>query len=217
MSFYVLMKILESAPARYDRGLRWLTRGRLAQAYARLTARVQPGQRVLDIGCGTGALTLLAAARGARVKGIDINAAMLEQARRKARAAGLDSRIEFREMGVGELGGETGGDYDAVLSGLCFSELTEEELTFALRETRRILKPGGLLLVADEVKARGRVKRCLQAVLRFPLVLVTYLATQATTRPIADLPERISGAGFVLLSQESGALGGLMEVAARKA
>ncbi len=217
MSFYVLMKILESAPARYDRGLRWLTRGRLAQAYARLTARVQPGQRVLDIGCGTGALTLLAAARGARVKGIDVNAAMLEQARRKARAAGLDSRIEFREMGVGELGGETGGDYDAVLSGLCFSELTEEELTFALRETRRILKPGGLLLVADEVKARGRVKRCLQAVLRFPLVLVTYLATQATTRPIADLPERISGAGFVLLSQESGALGGLMEVAARKA
>jgi len=217
MSFYVLMKILESAPARYDRGLRWLTRGRLAQAYARLTARVQPGQRVLDIGCGTGALTLLAAARGARVKGIDVNAAMLEQAHRKARAAGLDSRIEFREMGVGELGGETGGDYDAVLSGLCFSELTEEELTFALRETRRILKPGGLLLVADEVKARGRVKRCLQAVLRFPLVLVTYLATQATTRPIADLPERISGAGFVLLSQESGALGGLMEVAARKA
>jgi len=55
------MRILESAPSRYDKGLRILTMGRLDDAYDRLTSGIEQGQRVLDLGCGTGALTLRAA------------------------------------------------------------------------------------------------------------------------------------------------------------
>ena len=74
MSTYVLMRILESAPRRYDLGIRLLTLTRLDKAYDRLAGYIERGQRVLDLGCGTGALTLRAAQRGAKVKGIDINA-----------------------------------------------------------------------------------------------------------------------------------------------
>ncbi|HKJ24143.1 MAG TPA: methyltransferase domain-containing protein, partial [Myxococcota bacterium] len=80
MSTYVLMRILESAPHRYDFGMRLLTLGGVGRAYDRLAARVEEGQRVLDVGCGTGALTLRMARRGARVKAIDVSAEMLEMA-----------------------------------------------------------------------------------------------------------------------------------------
>ena len=54
MSTYVLMRILESAPHRYELGIRLLTLGRIEGAYDRLASRVERGQQVLDIGCGTG-------------------------------------------------------------------------------------------------------------------------------------------------------------------
>jgi demethylmenaquinone methyltransferase/2-methoxy-6-polyprenyl-1,4-benzoquinol methylase len=51
------MRILESAPRRYELGIRLLTLGRLDKAYDRLASHIERGQQVLDIGCGTGALT----------------------------------------------------------------------------------------------------------------------------------------------------------------
>jgi len=72
------MKILESAPSRYDQGIRILTLGRLDKVYNRLTSHIKKGQNILDLGCGTGALTLRAAQKSAKVKGIDINPQMLE-------------------------------------------------------------------------------------------------------------------------------------------
>ena len=73
MSTYILMKILESAPRRYDKGIYILTFGRVDEAYDRLTSHIKREQRVLDIGCGTGALTLRAAKKGAKVKWIVIS------------------------------------------------------------------------------------------------------------------------------------------------
>jgi len=104
VSTYVLMRILESAPSRYDKGLRILTMGRLDEAYDRLTSHIEKGQRVLDLGCGTGALTLRAAQRDGRVKGMDVNPQMLEIAQRRAEDARLAQNIELCQMGVAELG-----------------------------------------------------------------------------------------------------------------
>ncbi len=159
MTAVILMKVLESSPNRYDRGIRLLTLGKLDAVYDRLVAPIQPGMLVLDIGCGTGALSLRAASRGALVKGMDINPAMLEIARQRAADAGLDEEITLVEMGVAELDGESSEGFDAVLSGLCFSELSREELSFTLGQIQRILKPGGLLLVADEVRPAAFFRR----------------------------------------------------------
>lgn len=216
MSSYVLMRLLESVPNRYDQGLRLLTSGALGQTYDRLVSHVSGGMHVLDLGCGTGALTLRAAARGATVKGIDINVQMLEIARQRAEQRNLSSQIEWCEMGVAELDTEPADSYDVIMSGLCFSELTEDEVAYALKESCRLLKPSGLLLVADEVQPRHWFKRLPVRLIRLFLLFPTYLLTQKTTTAIKQLPAKVTCAGFSVESIRYNGMGSFIELVGRK-
>jgi ubiquinone/menaquinone biosynthesis C-methylase UbiE len=198
LSSVILMKILESSPSRYDRGIRLLTLGKLDAAYDRLVAPIQPGMQVLDIGCGTGALSLRAASRGALVTGMDINPAMLEIAGQRAADAGLDEQITLVEMGVAEFDREPAEHFDAVMSGLCFSELSQDELRYTLEQVQRILKPGGWILVVDEIRPPDLFPRLFHAILRLPLAAVTWLLTQTTTQAVQDLPDRLTAVGLAV-------------------
>ena len=215
MSTFILMKILESVPSRYDQGIRILTLGKLDKVYNRLTSHIKKGQRILDLGCGTGALTLRAAQKGAKVKGIDINPQMLEIAQKQAIKKNLLKNVNLSEMGVAELESEKSNDYDVVMSGLCFSELTESELIFTLKEINRILKPSGLLLVADEVRPKRILKKILNELLRFPLVIITYLITQTTIHTIDNLTEKIKGSGLLIESARLNNIGNFIEIVAK--
>jgi len=210
------MKILESTAGWYDRGIRLLTLGRLDRAYQHLASPIKKGQKVLDIGCGTGNLTLRAAAKGATVKGIDVNPEMLAVARRRAEAASFSPEIEFVEMGVAELGSEPPESYDVVMSGLCFSELTTDELAYTLKEINRILKPGGLLLAADEVRPGNPLKWIIHYLIRIPLVVITYIITQTTTQAVKDLPQKVRAAGLVIKSLNPNKLEDFIELVAQK-
>lgn len=211
------MKILESAPDRYDAGIRILTLGSVDKAYDRLISHVQRKQRALDIGCGTGALTLRAAQKGAKVKGIDVNSRMLEIANKRVAEAKLEQNVELCEIGVVELEDEAAESYDIVMSGLCFSELTEDELIYSLKVVKKILKPGGILLIADEVMPQNIPKRILYRLLRFPLMIITYLLTQTTTNSVRNLPERIKEAGLLIESVRLSKMENFIELVARKA
>jgi ubiquinone/menaquinone biosynthesis C-methylase UbiE len=216
MSTFVLMRILESAPQRYDLGIRLLTLGRVQRAYDRLASYIDPGQRVLDIGCGTGPLALRAARRGASVRAIDVNPQMLEIAARHGRDTGLSDRIELVEMSVAELDAERSESYDVVMSGLCLSELGDDELAYTLKQVTRILRPGGLLLVADEVRPQSLVTRMLHSLVRIPLAILTYVISQRTTRPIAGLHDKLTQAGLSIMSADTSRLGSFIELMAKK-
>jgi ubiquinone/menaquinone biosynthesis C-methylase UbiE len=216
MSTYVLMRILESAPERYDLGMRLLGLGRLERAYDRLAGHIGGEQRVLDVGCGTGALAVRAALQGARVKGIDVNPDMLAIAVRRAEAAGVADRIELVEMGVADLDEEAPG-YDAVTCGLCLSELSPDEISYTLRQVVRLLKPGGLLLAADEVRPLGLLRRAFHWLLRAPLVAITYVVTQQTTHVVANLAGSVTAVGLVIESIRESTLRSFVEIVARKA
>jgi len=217
MSTYILMKILESTPSRYDKGIRIPTLGRLDDAYNRLTSYIKSGQKVLDLGCGTGTLTIKAAQKSAKVKGIDVNSQMLEIARKRTIKANLTENIELYEMGVAELRSEESESYDVVMSGLCFSELTENELVCTLKEVRRILKPDGLLLIADEVRPTSIFKKVLYWLIRFPLLIITYLITQTTSSAVNNLPTRVEEAGLLIESIRLNKMGNFIELVGRKA
>jgi demethylmenaquinone methyltransferase/2-methoxy-6-polyprenyl-1,4-benzoquinol methylase len=215
MSTFILMKILESAPSRYDRGIYILTLGKLDKVYNRLTSRIKKGQTILDLGCGTGALTLRAAQKGAKVKGIDINPQMLEIAQKQVIKKNLLQNINLCEMGVVELETEKSDSCDMVMSGLCFSELSEDELIYTLKEIKRILKPGGFLLIADEIRPKNILKRILNGIVKFPLVIITYIITQTTIHSIENLPEKIKKSGLLIESVRLNNMENFIEVVAK--
>jgi SAM-dependent methyltransferase len=121
-------------------------------------AGVGVGDDVVDVACGTGNAALLAAARGARVIGIDIAPRLLAVAR--DRAATLGVVVDLRE---GDLAALPVGDdaADAVIS--VFGVIFAQDPSAALREIARILRPGGRAFVSAWVPA-GPIDAMLSAV-----------------------------------------------------
>lgn len=109
---------------------------------------LSPGQRVLDVGCGTGTLAIRMAGRGTgvHVTGVEPAPRQLSRARSKARRAGLD--IDF-QSGVIEDLGFADGTFDAVTTTLMMHHLPVDTRRQGLAEIARVLTTGGRLVVAD--------------------------------------------------------------------
>jgi ubiquinone/menaquinone biosynthesis C-methylase UbiE len=106
-------------------------------------ANVRPGQKILDAGCGTGVVAITAARIGARVRGVDLTAELLERARENARIAKVE--IDFREGDVEALAYEDAA-FDVVLSQ--FGHMFAPRPAVAMAEMLRVLKPGGMIAFA---------------------------------------------------------------------
>jgi ubiquinone/menaquinone biosynthesis C-methylase UbiE len=205
MSSFAFMKVLESSPNRYDRGIRILSRGRITEVYLKIAEMVAaPGKRIIDIGCGTGNVSLACAARGSSVMGIDSNAEMLEVAKSKAKKAKLEDEVKWLELGVAEIAGKISErSLDAVVSCLAFSELTPDEQTYTLSTAYSLLKPSGKIVIADEVVPENAFNRFRHRLVSLPLVLVTYILTQTTTRPLSNPSPLLHEAGFANIETTS--------------
>lgn len=104
---------------------------------------------MLDIGCGTGTLAIVAKRQvgaSGRVCGIDASPTMIARATSKAAKAGLD--VSFRNAVVEALPFPD-AQFDVVLSTLMLHHLPRNVRQQCLREVRRVLKPDGRLLVVD--------------------------------------------------------------------
>lgn len=93
------------------------------------------GKRVLEIACGTGRFTAMLAARGADIVGLDISAAMLQEARQKARSAGVSDSVEFMRGDAARLPFPD-DHFDAVFA-MRFFHLADKPASF-LTEMRRV-------------------------------------------------------------------------------
>ncbi len=114
-------------------------------AAARLVqfAGICSGDRVLDVGCGTGVVAITAARIGARVRAADLTPDLLERARENARTANVD--IEWLEADVEKLPFHD-GEFDFVLSQ--FAHMFAPRPEVAVSEMLRVLRPGGTIAFA---------------------------------------------------------------------
>lgn len=150
-------------------------------------ALIQPGDSVLDVGCGTGAVSQLAkirAGRNGQVFGIDPAPEMIAVARNKAARKGLE--IDFR-LGIIETLPFTDASIDVVTSSLMMHHLPEALKVRGLAEIHRVLKPHGRLLIADFMRPTGSFLNHL---------FIAFTRHQGLESGIEDLEKLLKDAGF---------------------
>lgn len=150
-------------------------------------ALLKPGESVLDVGCGTGAVTIPAKQRvgaAGQAAGIDPAPEMIAVAQRKAQHKGLE--IDFR-LGVIEALPYPDASFDAITSSLMMHHLPAQVQVKGLAEIYRVLKPGGRLLIADLLGPKASSGQHIMNALAMH---------QGLKVGVEDLQGAIQGAGF---------------------
>ncbi len=132
-----------------------------------------PGDRVLDVACGTGNAALLAAARGARVTGADITPRLVDVARERAAAAGLDAQWAVADATTLPYADAA---FDAAVS--IFGVIFAQPAAAAAAELLRVVRPGGRILVTSWPRAG----------VMFAAATLLRAAIAAAAPPAADAP-----------------------------
>lgn len=204
-----------AVPPRYDLVNRIITLGldRRWRRLAALTCLEGKPRRVLDLGCGTGDLTIniaRLAGEGVEITGLDYSLPMLERAKQKAAGAGVGERIKFVHGEATNLPFPD-GCLDCVGISFAFRNLTYKNPLCLphLAEVIRVLRPGGRYVIVESSQPANRVTRVLfhfylQAVVGPVGTLLSgnkgayrYL-TESTTRYYSppEVREMLLGAGF---------------------
>lgn len=159
--------------------------GRGFRAQTLSYAAIRPGERILDVGCGTGVLTRLAAEAAGSATGIDPAARMIQVARETA--ARLGSAAEFKVAAMESLPFPD-ASFDLVLSSLMLHHLPPETKQRGLAEAYRVLRPGGRLVIADF----ARPANPLWWLLLWPFLMMPSVADNLGGR----IPAHLREAGF---------------------
>lgn len=182
--------------ASYDSLVKIMTLGQIRRLRKMTVdqALLKPGESLLDVGCGTGAVTIPAKKRvgqTGKAAGIDPAPEMIAVASQKASRLGLE--IDFR-LGVIESLPYPDATFDVVTSSLMMHHLPHDLQVKGLAEIYRVLKPGGRLLIVDLIKPGASFLKQFLAALAFH---------HGLKFGIEDLPEMLKTAGFSTVTQLS--------------
>jgi ubiquinone/menaquinone biosynthesis C-methylase UbiE len=160
----MLMKnAMEKMVPSYDGYMRTITLGR-ERALRQMTvnlAQVKAGDHVLEVGCGTGTLTLEASRKAGlagKAFGIDLIPGMIEASQRKAARANQD--ISFQLGSMDDIPFPE-NQFDVVLCSFMIFHMSENTRRKGIAEIHRVLKPGGRLLVLDLALPTPPVQRAI--------------------------------------------------------
>jgi ubiquinone/menaquinone biosynthesis C-methylase UbiE len=116
-------------------------------------AGIEPGDRVVDLGCGTGQVSLPLAMAGARVLAVDVSPAMIRELEAEARRRGVPN-LEGVALPIEELT-VPAGSVDLVVSSYALHHLRDADKSRLVAAACGWLRPGGRLIVADMMFGRG--------------------------------------------------------------
>lgn len=194
----------------YDLFLKWGMREQTFKQLLIQQANIRPGMRVLDLGCGTGTLTILIKQTHpeAEVVGLDGDPAVLEIARGKAMQAGVKITLDH---GMAYQLPYSDNSFDRVLSSLVIHHLNTANKQRAMQEIYRVLQSGGELHIVDFGKPRHIYAQLIS--------LVMQRLEEAADNIQGLLPGMIQSAGFAQLeevAQYTTIVGGLSLFSAEK-
>ncbi len=176
----------------YDRCSNWGGFGEAFRERIVDAASLKPGESVLDCGCGTGTLAVVAKRRvgpEGSVQGIDLSRDQLEVAEENARSEGLE--IEFQEGSIDELPFRE-DSFDAIFSTLMLHHVPRGVKEAAFREMKRVLRPGGRIVIVDF----GPPKHSWAWAPLAPFILILMAFKESRDNLFNRLPGMMSDAGL---------------------
>jgi 2-polyprenyl-3-methyl-5-hydroxy-6-metoxy-1,4-benzoquinol methylase len=150
--------------------------------------RVQPGTRVLDVGCGVGRWSRPLAARGAMVSGVDLSPTMIRIARQRALAEGIADRCQFIAGDLAQL--QLAQQFDLVLGVTVLQHILDPpRLRDAIENLAAALKPGGqmVLLEAAPLQANRRCDSAIFTARRRQIYLDLFAASGLELRSLSGV------------------------------
>jgi len=197
-----LKRIYEKQAPRYDRSIAFWEKVLFRDGRQWVCSRAQG--EVLEVAIGTGRnLTFYPA--GVRLTGIDLSPAMLERARERAGELGVE--VDLREGDAQDLP-FPGGSFDTVVCTLSLCNVPDDRR--AVAEMKRVLRPGGRLLLLDHIRAASGLGRAVQKALEF--VWVRLEGEHLLRRPL----EHAKAEGLRIEERERYKRGIVERVSARK-
>jgi 2-polyprenyl-3-methyl-5-hydroxy-6-metoxy-1,4-benzoquinol methylase len=197
MLMYGWMKFVELAPERYDWAVKLMTAGRLDKLKDRITSMVNVGDRVLDIGCGTGTLALRLLRQGASVTGIDMSQHMLDVARKYADREGLGANLTLIKDSVTQLCKYAQpGSFDCIVCTMVLGELSSDYVKYVLDECFILLRPGGRLIIGDEVWPENPIMHAVYRAILVVSWIPQFLLLRRVNYPVTNLRQLIANTGF---------------------
>jgi len=212
---------LASLTKYYDRWMNLITGGQDKRIRDAVLGRIEPGDVVLDVGCGTGTLAIKAAQKGAQVIGIDQSPAMLKLAREKAlylssRTSAQTSAMEvdFRIAQAQSL--DLDEKFNVVTVTFTLSEISPDEAEMVVADLAEYLKPGGKMIVADEARPTKALQRMVSGLQRAIVALLTFIAIEERPTRLHDLRALLEAAGLIVTDEQLFQHGALRLVVAER-
>lgn len=196
------LRAWERYAPRYDKSMRLWERWQFREGRRWVCSRASG--EVLDVAVGTG-LNLPHYPDGVRVTGVDFSPAMLQRARARAKQLGMDANLRTADAQALPFADES---FDAVVCTLSLCGIADNAA--AVNEMRRVLRPGGRLLLLDHVASTWLPVRLMQ---RFMEVFSVRTAGEYFTRRQLPIVEE---AGFVVEESQRLKAGAVERVHARK-
>ncbi len=212
MLIYGLMKYVEYVPLRYDKLMNLLTLGTHVRSRELILSEIKPNMDVLDIGCGTGTLSLLAAEKGAQVVGVDASVQMLSLCRDKLKASSLDSQVTLHECGAASMDSVLGDQkFDVIIASLMLGELPRDMRIKTLQVASARLKPGGKFLICDEFWPESFWGNAIYTLLFLLFFIPNFLFTRTLIRPLKHFSHDLAQTDLSV-SEKEVLMGGVMRV-----
>ncbi len=170
---------------------------------------IQPGDRLVELGCGTATLSVMAGCQGAAVAGVDMAERMLDMARKKAAAHKI--KAEFIQANITEAPYPDGHFQKLIISLALHEQPNLEIIRNVLEEAKRLLVPGGRGVIMDYHLPDG--------FRRAVMFLFLFLAERRQARPLInlDLSGLLASLGFENIEKSLPAGGTLQLLSFKKA
>ncbi len=207
------MKMLEREPSTYESGFTALTKGVNVEVQDWIVGRVSKGNAILEVGCGPGVLAAKLAQKGCLVTAIDSNPAMIEHAKAN-NAASSANPIDFQQGTAQVLPPHEGG-YDNIVTTFLLSELGPLTQQIFLRTAWDVMKPGGMLYIAEEFVPKG-MRRVAFAVKRWWYLRKLKRHRAGVTHPLAYFTAYLQPIGFEVVAEQTWNGGAIRALAIRK-